>query len=66
MKPFKKFIEDTASLNHTTTKQVSYRYTPKEDAHSTGNIEANIVGTESEENIKKKKKIKDLKSKKPV
>jgi hypothetical protein len=66
MKTFAKFMQDPSSLNNTTTKQNSYRYTPKEDAHSTGNIEANIVGTESEEDVKKKKKIKDLKLTKPV
>jgi len=63
MIPFKSFINlktDTASLNNTTTKQVSYRFTPTDYANSTGNSLANITGSESEEKIKK---IKDLKKK---
>jgi hypothetical protein len=62
MKPFKIFYktQDPASINHTSTKSNSYRYSPVEYSQSTGNINANIVGVESEEN---KKKIKDLKKK---
>lgn len=63
MRSFKSFINlksDPSSLNNTTTKQVSYRYTPSDYANSTGNTLANITGSESEEKIKK---IKDLKKK---
>jgi len=63
MKPFKRFykiVNDPASINNTTTKQVSYRYTPTDYANSNGNSLANAVGTESEEKIEK---IKDLKKK---
>jgi len=63
MKSFKRFfriIGDPANINNTTTKQVSYRYTPQDYANSNGNSLANIVGSESEE---KSKKIKDLKKK---
>lgn len=67
MKSFKKFyVQDPASINHTSTKQVSYRYTPQDYVDSYGNNLANIVGTESEEQNKRSKhtKIKDLKKKK--
>lgn len=63
MKSFKRFykiVSDPASINNTTTKQVSYRYTPTDYANSNGNSLANTVGTESEEKIEK---IKDLKKK---
>lgn len=49
-----------SNINHTSTKRDSYRYSPKEDSHSRGNILAN---TESEEKkIKRKKKIKKFNS----
>jgi hypothetical protein len=53
---FKQYCEGEASLNHTTTKQVSYKYAPSEYADSHGNIMANTNPVESEESRKKRKK----------
>jgi len=55
MKPFREYYTGLSNLNHTTTKNTSYRYSPTEDSNTRGNPSAN---TESEERIKRRKKIK--------
>lgn len=55
MKSFKEYYSGLSSLNHTSTKNVSYKYSPTEYSNTTGNPTAN---TESEERVKRKKKIK--------
>jgi hypothetical protein len=52
---FKEYYVGSASINNTSTKSVSYKYSPAEDSNSSGNPVAN---TENEEKLKRKKKIK--------
>ena len=53
---FKQYCESEASINHTTTKRVSYKYAPDDYADSYGNPIANTNHVESEESKKKRKK----------
>lgn len=56
---FKEYYTGSASINNTSTKSVSYKYSPAEDSNSRGNSLAN---TENEEKMKRKKKIKKFAS----
>ena len=52
---FKEYYSGLANINHTSTKNTSYKYSPREDDNNSGNSHAN---TESEEKAKRKKKMK--------